>query len=370
MILVDVKGEINNELNKYWAQLWGGPQQVFSVETIRNILKDNPDDPDLLLNIDCDGGSVEEGLKIYDELRNSGKNIYTNITGGCHSMAMVLLLSAPLENRSANRNCRALIHKVYAPVFDPINADDAEDIAAMLKLEQEAILDIYVDRTGKDRALMEEVMNQEKTHNAKSLLELGFISKINSYNTNQLFRKMAKEPKNTSNAFQAFMDKVNAFRNRKSGNPVNFDYLDADGNVVLSTVGDEDNLAEGVEATLSSGETSGTVTLEDGRVVTVTDGIVTDIEEPETEDKDLEARVKELEDLMEEATNLIQDQQNTINSLTEELNNHKGSNYQPKARRTNVPGNGSKQNELSVEDLKAAARASQEKVKNYKNLKK
>ena len=369
MIFVDIVGEINDEVQKFWTQLRGEPRKVFSVETIRAILRTHPDDPNLFLNIDCDGGSVEEGFKIYDELRNSGKNIHTNITGGCHSMAMVLLLAAPAENRSANRNCRALIHKVYAPVYDFINADDAEDVAAMLRMEQEAIIDVYVDRTGNDRAVMEQVMAQEKTHNAQSLLELGFISKINSYTTNQLFNKMAKETKLTSSAFQSFMDKVNAFRNKKAGKPANFDYLDADGNVVLSTVGDEDNLAEGVEATLSSGETSGTVTLEDGRVVTVTDGIVTTIELP-AEEEGLEERVSELEALVEEAANLIQEQQDTINSIQTELNNYRGSNYQPKPRRTQVPDGKNGKAEPTVEDLKAAARAAQEKVRNAKNLKK
>lgn len=369
MVFVDIKGEINDEFQKFWAQLWGEPREVFSVETIRAILKAHPEDPELFLNIDCNGGDVEEGFKIYDELRNSGKTIYTNITGGCHSMAMVLLLAAPYENRSANRNCRALIHKVYAPVYDFINADDAEDVAAMLRMEQEAILDVYVDRTGTKREILQHVMEQEKTHNAKSLLELGFISKINSYNTNQLHSKMAKETKTVSNAFQSFMDKVNAFRNKKAGKPANFDYLDADGNVVLSTVGDEDNLAEGIEATLSTGETSGTVTLEDGRVVTVTDGIVTAIEEP-AEEESLEDRVSELEALIGEATNLINEQQSTINSLTEELNNYKGSNYQPKARRTQVPDGKNGKTEPTVSDLKAAARAAQEKVRNAQNLKK
>ena len=128
-------------------------------------------------------------------------------------------------------------------------------------------------------------------------------------------------------------------------------------------------MAEGVEATLSSGETSGTVTLEDGRVVIVTDGIVTEIEDPESPE-DLEQRVSELEDLLEAATNLVQEQQKAINSLETELNNFKGSNYQPKPRRTQVPDGKNGKTEPTVEDLKAAARAAQEKVRNSKNLKK
>lgn len=367
MIFVDIKGTIDTEQNRVWMELWGQPGQVCSVESIRKVLKDNPDDPDICLNIDCQGGDVEEGFKIYDELRNSGKNIYSNITGGCHSMAVCILLAAPPENRSANRNCRALIHKVYAPVYDWLNADDATDIANMLQLEEEAILDIYVERTGTDRGILKNVMDQEKVHSAKSLLELGFISKINSYNTNQYFNKLYNmAEKSKSNAFQAFMDKVNAFKNKKAGKSANFDYLDADGNVVLSTVGDEDNLAEGVEATLASGETSGIVTLEDGRVVTVTDNVVTDIEVPDEEN--LEERVAQLESLLEEATNLAQEQENTINELRTELNNYKGSNYNPKPRKTNVPGN--KKADLSKDELKAAARQMQAKVNQAKIIKK
>ena len=35
------------------------------------------------------------------------------------------------------------------------------------------------------------------------------------------------------------MSKVKAFRNGKKGSPANFDYLDAEGQVVLQTVGEE-----------------------------------------------------------------------------------------------------------------------------------
>ena len=241
-------------------------------------------------------------------------------------MAVCILLAAPAENRSANRNCRALIHRVYMPVGDWLTSDDARSIAEDLALEEEAILDVYVERTGQDRERLRNVMHEERIHDAKSLLDLGFISKINSYNTNQIFNAMAK---NEKSAYEKFMSKVKAFRNGKKGAPANFDYLDAEGQVVLQTVGEEDNLAEGVEATLANGETSGTVVLEDGRVVTVEDNIVTSIEMEDTES--LEDRVAALEAMLDEATNLIKEQEN-------ELRNLRGSNYRPKNRKTVLPG--------------------------------
>lgn len=168
-------------------------------------------------------------------------------------------------------------------------------------------------------------------------------------------------------AYEKFMSKVKAFRNGKNGTPANFDYLDAEGQVVLQTVGEEDNLAEGVEATLASGETSGTVVLEDGRVVTVEDNIVTEIEMEQTES--LEDRVAALEAMLDEATNLIEEQEN-------ELRNLRGSNYRPKNRKTVLPG--SKKNEPSAADLKTKLvrssrrstlpkRSSSSQTQNFKN---
>ena len=153
------------------------------------------------------------------------------------------------------------------------------------------------------------------------------------------------------------MSKVKAFRNGKKGAPANFDYLDAEGQVVLQTVGEEDNLAEGVEATLANGETSGTVVLEDGRVVTVEDNIVTSIEMEETES--LEDRVAALEAMLDEATNLIEEQEN-------ELRNLRGSNYRPKNRKTVLPGG--KKPEPSAADLKNEAREKLQKANAAKKI--
>ncbi len=365
MIFVDFNGVIESEREAAFD--WEATE-FQSVSRLRQILRDHPEDPDICLNIDCDGGSVEEGFKIYDELRNSGKNVYTNINGSCHSMAVVVLLAAPYANRSANRNSRALIHRVYSCIWGMLTTDDASQLADALKVEEDAILDLYSDRTGKTVEELRGIMHQERSHTAQDLLEMGFISKINAYNTNQFFHKsfnMATK----SNTFESFMQKMKALKNKYSSQPMNYDYLDADGNVVLSTEGDEDNLAVGVAATLSSGEPSGTVTLEDGRVVTVTDNVVTEIQVPtDNPEEDLNERVAELEALLQDAANLAQEQQDTINQLQEQLNNHTGSNYAPKPRRANVPNKENKTPELTVEELKAQARESQNKVNAAKNI--
>lgn len=82
MIFINLKGAIDSEENRVMMELWGGTSEICSVETFRRVLDEHPDEQEVCINIDCDGGSVEEGFKIYDFLRMSGRTIYTNIVGG------------------------------------------------------------------------------------------------------------------------------------------------------------------------------------------------------------------------------------------------------------------------------------------------
>lgn len=82
MIFINLKGAIDSEENRIMMELWDGPSEICSVETFRRVLDEHPDEQEVCINIDCDGGSVEEGFKIYDFLRMSGRTIYTNIVGG------------------------------------------------------------------------------------------------------------------------------------------------------------------------------------------------------------------------------------------------------------------------------------------------
>lgn len=328
MLYIDVKGVIESEQEKVFMELFGGWQEVFTAETVQRALDENPSESEVTLNIDCNGGSTEEGFKIYDKLRTSGKTIFANITGSCHSMAVIVLLAAPKENRSANQNVRALIHKVRAGVCGYVTADECLELAEDIIREEEAMLDIYHDRTGIDRETLSSVMRKEQTHDAKSLLELNFISKINKYNTNQFFNSIQTMADNKPNAFKSFMEKVNAYRSKTKPKNEVFEYRDENGELVFTSEVPHDELAEGSVVTLTNGEASGTFVLEDRREVVIEDNVVTEIRM--VDEESLLERLEEVERILEEATNLIQEQE-------AELNNLRGSDYKPKNRRTAVP---------------------------------
>lgn len=184
MIEISVHSEINNSEAEVYYSAFGLDKKVFSLDAVKDIFATNESETDFKLNIHCDGGSVSEGLAIYDFLRTSGKTIHANIEGKCHSMAVTLLLAAPKENRTANPNVRALIHKVRGLVVGYETADTLQAYSEDIKKEEDAIINIYAERTGVDKETLQGFINAEKELTAQELKDNGFISRINTYNTN------------------------------------------------------------------------------------------------------------------------------------------------------------------------------------------
>lgn len=334
---------------------WFG-DNTFSAEKLAEILAGNPD-PDILLDIDSDGGSTEEGFKIYDMLRMSGRNIYANIRGACHSIATVILLAAPKGNRSANRNVRALIHQVHTEMYGCISTEEARNMSDILEMEQEAILDIYTERTGADRKFLRNVIQQEKVHDANSLLEMGFIDRINQYTTNQLYNCIMAETK--SSAYVSFMERMaNYFKKHEI---FNYDYKDVEGNIVFSTSSSNDSLSVGDRVKVAKGDTEGEFVLADGRKVNIEDNVVTAIESPNQPGVgDMEERVRELEDMLEEARRVIDEQEAELRRL-------RGSREVPPSRQNYVPTSKSPAS-LSKEDIIKEAREKQRKAAEAEKL--
>lgn len=358
--MIDIKLHlpIGTEQENKWFASWGdGENVVFSLETLQRIFTENANENDFRFNIHCDGGSVYEGLAIYDTLRTSGKNIHMNIEGSCHSMAITLLLAAPKENRTANANARALIHEVQIPIYEQmVSTTELEELAKEAKKEQDAILDIYAERTGTDREVLAQLMSEEKVRTASELLEYGFISKINIYNTNKNTNTMKKN-KTIVNQLTRVVNMIS----KALGEPMNYDFTDENGNIILSTEREDETIEVGDAVVLPNGETSGEVALADGRIIVVADGVVAEIKEAQTEeptneeteetteeevvDEEKEALKKEVEDLKK--------QLEEARALLKEAKNHIASNYQPEARKTS-PKN---EQRMSAEEITAQAKS-------------
>lgn len=325
MINIRLYNPIANKHNAWWYS-WDGEDGVFSLDFVQKVFSDNPNETDFRFNIHCAGGEVEEGLAIYDWLRTSGKNIYMNIEGSCHSMAVTLLLAAPAENRSANPNAVALIHEVQGYAEGSTSQVSAE--AYTMKVLQDRMLDIYAERTGSDRDALEVMMKEGKEHGARELLSLGFISKINSYNTNYKLNRFNMAEKKT--LLSKVANCMSQIKNLLGGQIVDYDFVDDEGNVLFSTESEDDTLEVGMAAS-----PDGTFTIADGRTVTIADGVITEITEAESEEgtEEEETGNNSTSDEIANYRNALAEAYAIIRDLKKELK----SNYVP-AGRVKTPG--------------------------------
>lgn len=364
MYTLEINGDITRPEDGAWLRAYGMEDTTVSTDTIRAALREAGADTDILININSFGGVVDEALTIYDILRMSGKNIHANIIGECHSAAIILLLAAPAENRTANPNARALIHKVYCPVCDMVTAEDAFAVAKSLKDAEDAILDIYEQRTTADRETLEALMDAEEVQTADALLQYGFITKINNYNTN-IYRPKTKNMSKISTRWDKFL--ANA-RNAVGIVAMNYDYTDAEGKVLFSTEGGPDEVLKvGDEVKIAEeGKTSGEFELGDGRKVTVEDNIVTEIEESDADNENA-AELEELRNLVAEGMEVVNELREENAKLEAEnnvLRKQVRSNAKPATRMT-APGNNAVRTQ-SGEELKNAAKEMLDKMRNRK----
>lgn len=355
MIEINVHSDIASAQEGQWLAMWGVENAVFSLQTVKDIFANNPNESEFQFNYHCNGGSVSEGFAIYDFIRTSGKTIHSNIEGDCHSMAITLMLAGAKENRRCNPNASALIHEVRGGAYG--TADEMREQAEYMDTQTEKMLNIYADRTGTDRATLENLLKEEKVRTAEELKQYGFISKINPYTTNQMAKKTKEELEALQNKAEGIFLGIKNFLTGKTDAPKTFDFKTAEG-AVLFTVNREDEQIE-VNDTATP---DGTFNFDDGRIVTITDGKIAsietapaDVEETpinQVEVDELRNQVATLTDLLTQAQAVIVEQKEVITS-----------NYSP-APRVAAP-KAAKSTEKVVVD-KAAIKEAMNRTKNTK----
>jgi len=349
MLEIKLHEVIDKESNA-WIYEWFGMDHPFTLETLQNLLNENPDEKDIKLQIHCDGGLVSEGLALYDCLRTSGRNIYCNVEGDCHSMAIVLLLAAPKSQRTANPNASFLIHEVQGGVSGSTTA--VEKYAEEMRELQERIIDIYADRTGYNRDDLAAAMAEEKVRDSKYMLEHGFIGAINEYNTNKKNMGFFDELKNLISKHEKEVKEQE--QNGAQAAPANeIETLNAR---IAELEGEKQNALAQVE----------TLTQERDTLNEQVTNLTAERDAKADEVTNLTAERDNLQNSLDEANNTIAARDEEIKNLKSQL----GSDYQPGNRMNGQPAGDGKQdeNKQSSEERKNAVREALNKQK--KNEKK
>ena len=128
------------------------------------------------LYINSPGGTVTDGLAIYDTMQFIRAPVYTVAMGMAASMGSLLLAAGEAGFRMALPNARVMIHQPHGGA-----QGQASDIAIQAKeilYTRSRLNNIYVKHTGKPIDVIEANMERDNYMSAEEALAFGLIDKV------------------------------------------------------------------------------------------------------------------------------------------------------------------------------------------------
>lgn len=278
---------------------WAGVNGVTFLDIDKFVSSIPEDDAEINLTINCRGGMTDQALAMYDALRATGKTISAEVIGECSSSATLLLLAAKKELRKAHPNATILIHNPYISGYVEGDAKKIGNIAESLDDVRNQFLDIYVDRTGADREVLSQMMDEDKPMSVAKAIELGFIAEeimpISAQNKSVINTKKMSFKERLNNAIKAF---------KKELDIVAMTLETADG----KTLELEKESGEPVVGDVVISE-DGEYLMPDGATIVVEDSVITEIRSAEVvvEEPDAERGEETKEELEQDATDSEKD---------------------------------------------------------------
>lgn len=124
--------------------------------------------------INSPGGSVDDGLAIYDVIKAVHSPIVTVCVGNCSSMAAILLSSG--EQRYAYQNSSVMIHQAAGGVTG--NTDDIKVYSKEIEDTNTRLAKILAKNTGQPLKKILKDIKIDKYMSANEALKYGLIDKI------------------------------------------------------------------------------------------------------------------------------------------------------------------------------------------------
>lgn len=145
---------------------------------IAQILLLEAEDPekDIIIYINSPGGSVIDGLAIYDAMKLSRAPISTICIGQAASMASVLLLAGSKGKRYAVKNARIMIHQGSGGTEG--QATDIEIYTKELLRLEHLINEIMSEHTGQSIANLVKDQMRDNYMSAQEALDYGIVDKL------------------------------------------------------------------------------------------------------------------------------------------------------------------------------------------------
>ena len=138
-----------------------------------------------VINIDMNtrGGSVMDGLSIYNQLKDHPAQVNIKISGAAASMGSVIAMSA--DTITMPKTAIMMLHKPLVPVMIAANATKLRKSAEALDVMETSIIAAYETRLNKTESEIAEMLEEETWLNGETASELGLVDKVTSEPVNR-----------------------------------------------------------------------------------------------------------------------------------------------------------------------------------------
>lgn len=175
---ITMYGEVVEKRPTDW---WTGKPIAGNFIILNEFLKDLEklaDCTDITIRINSPGGNMNAGVVIYNRLREMPANITTINDGLAASAASIIYLAGDV--RKMHPGSIVMIHGASILLYDYVQEQDALNAAEMLKAHNQAGINIYVERTGKDEADLRQMMahGAEGWFTGQQAVDEGFATEV------------------------------------------------------------------------------------------------------------------------------------------------------------------------------------------------
>lgn len=156
---------------------WSYEESETSSKYFRDQLAAIPEDHTVELHINSNGGSVKEGVTIYNLLKQSGCKVRGIVDGVAYSVAFVILQAC--DERIMGVGTTALIHEPWVETSG--NAKELRKTADDLDVLTASNRKIFLERSNLEEQQLADMMEAETFLTPDDCLEYGLIDKVEDY---------------------------------------------------------------------------------------------------------------------------------------------------------------------------------------------
>lgn len=131
---------------------------------------------ELTVRINSGGGDVSAATAIYTQLKSHSATVTAIIDGMAASAATIIAMAADVVKAPAA--AQFMIHDPLLMLYGLYNAEDMDNMKAILETSKNSIMNAYINKTGRDREELSAMMSEEKWMTAEEAKAEGFIDEI------------------------------------------------------------------------------------------------------------------------------------------------------------------------------------------------